>query len=166
MTEALSQDEVVLRPATPADEEFLYGVYAASRSAEFAALGWDPGQLDAFLRMQFEMRTRSYAMQTSKAETSIIEYEGVRAGGVIVDRDETRITLTDIAVAPDFRGKGIASEIIGRLQAEAVEAERPIDLDVDKSNAVAFRLYQKLGFEIVGETDLGLQMRWTPQIEK
>jgi len=166
MTEALIQDRVDLRPATASDEEFLYCVYAASRSDEFAPLGWDAGQLDTFLKMQFDMQTRSYGMQSPNAETSVIEYESNPAGRVIVDRDDARIYLTDIAVAPEFRGKRIASTVIERLQVEATETERPIYLNVDKSNTAAFRLYQKHGFEIVSETDLGFQMRWTTSTAK
>jgi ribosomal protein S18 acetylase RimI-like enzyme len=162
MTEGLSQNCVVVRQMTPADEEFLCGVYAASRSAEFAVLGWDRVQLDAFLRVQFETQTRAYAMQSPNAETSVIEYEGVRTGRLIVDHDPAHTSLIDIAIAPEFRRNGIASTVIRQLQDEAAEAEHPIILNVDKSNGVAFGLYQKLGFEIVGETDLGFQMRWIP----
>jgi ribosomal protein S18 acetylase RimI-like enzyme len=128
--------------------------------------GWDSAEQQAFLRMQFDMKARAYAMQYPRAEHSIIVQGGKAAGRLIVDRDAARMSLTDIAVMPEFRGKAIATTIIKRLQQEAIRTGRPIDLNVDKANPLAFQLYRKLGFDIVSETDLDLQMRWTPKRKK
>src|SRR5688500_18354028 len=110
--------------------------------------------------MQFAMRVRSYAMQFPAAVTYIVLFGGMRAGSMIVDRADRYILLTDIAVLPAFRDKGIASHLIGELKREAAASGKPLTLNVDKSNANAFRLYVSLGFVITDESDLGFSMQW------
>lgn len=154
--------EIKLRPVGDHDEAFLREVYACSRDAEVAAFGWDEVQRAAFLAMQFSIQQRAYAMQCPLAETSVILCGDVPAGRLIVERLAGEISLTDIAVLPEFRGRGIASGLIRELQAEAADAAIPVTLHVDRANAVAFKLYEKLGFTVTSETQLNFAMQWTP----
>src|SRR5436305_1584692 len=130
--------DVVLRAVTSADEEFLVRLYGSTRP-EIAMFGWDDAEQHAFIRMQFDMQRRSYAIQSPNAEHSIIIHQKRQAGRLIVDRDPAAISLADIAVLPEYRGKGIATKIIGRLQDEASRAGRSIELTVERMNGGAFQ---------------------------
>ena len=154
-------EKIALRPAEDDDGEFLYSVYASTRGSEVAGFGWPQEQQDAFLRMQFEMRRRSYAMQYPQAESRVILYDDAPAGSLVIDRTASHISLTDIAVLPEFQGRGIAGQIIAELQHEAESAGVPVVLCVDKGNLHARRLYENLGFETAGETELTVEMCWT-----
>lgn len=60
--------------------------------------------------------------------------------------------ITNVAAHPDFRRRGIASEVLTFLEKEA--AERGIDslfLEVRRSNTAAQSLYLKMGFSVIGE---------------
>ena len=153
--------DVVLRAVTPNDEAFLLRLYGSTRP-EIAQFGWDAAEQQAFITMQSQMQTRFYAMQYPNAEQSVITYQGQSAGRVIVDRAPAANSLTDIAVLPEFRGKGIATTVITRLQEEATRTGRDIDLTVERMNASAFHLYRKLGFEVTGEDQIHLAMKWSP----
>lgn len=153
-------DKIALRPVEAIDGSFLFSVYASTRQTEVSAFGWTDEQQDAFLRMQFEMRRRSYLMQCPQAESSVILCGDAPAGSIIVDRTPDHISITDIAVLPEFRRRGIAGKVIAELQHEADNAGVPVVLSVDKSNLNARRLYERLGFEPVGETELTIEMRW------
>lgn len=151
---------ITLRPANDGDEAFLLAVYASTRSGEVAAFGWDAAQQRAFLEMQFSVRQRAYAMQYPDAKCSVVLCDGEPAGEIMVDRSKTRIELTDIAVLPEFRGRGIATRLIRDLQNEAAKAGLPLTLSVDRANVNAFNLYSKLGFTVTGETEFNLVMEW------
>lgn len=153
-------DKIALRPVCEDDGEFLFSVYASTRSGEVAAFGWPEDQQNAFLRMQFEMRRRSYLMQYPQAENSVILCGGAPAGSIIINRTTEHISVTDIAVIPEFQGRGIAGQIIAELQHEAESAGVPVVLCVDKANLKARKLYDKLGFEPMGETELSVEMSW------
>ena len=152
---------ISLRP-TQHDEEFLCEVYCSQRRAEVAAFGWETAQQDAFLRMQFNVRQQSYKMQFPTAEHSIILIDETPAGSIIVDRSPDHISLTDIAVLPQYQRRGIATQLLRRLQDEAAHAKKPLVLSVEKSNDRAFKLYKACDFEITGESTFSYSMQWNP----
>lgn len=157
--------DVALRPVTPNDDAFLMRLYGTTRP-EIEQFGWSKAEKQAFISMQFQMQTRSYAMQFPEADINIITFEGQNAGRVIINRTAIAISLTDIAVMPEFRGRGIAMTVIERLQEEAAQIGRDVELSVERMNANAFRLYRKLGFDLVGEDQVYLAMRWSPTKKK
>lgn len=62
------------------------------------------------------------------------------------------VYITNVAVLPSHRGQGIGAMLVGFLK-EYSKAENAefITLEVRKSNSVAIRLYEKMGFKVVGE---------------
>lgn len=150
------------REATADDREFLYRVYASSRADEVAMFGWDDAQSEVFLRSQFDIRERAYAMQSPDASNRVIMFAGENAGSMIVNRGSTTVTLVDIAVLPEYRRRGIASHFLRELQAHARDENRTVVLHVEKINANAFNLYRKHDFAVSAENDLYYEMTWTP----
>ncbi|MBP6001802.1 MAG: GNAT family N-acetyltransferase [Pyrinomonadaceae bacterium] len=151
---------VSLRIAGTEDTAFLRRVYFSSRHDEVAMFGWNEAQATAFLEMQFSLQVRAYAMQFPTAESLVILCDGERAGRMVIDRRAREISLVDIAVLPQFRQNGIATELIRGLQAEAAENDQTVELHVAKINPKAFALYQRLGFCVTGETPLHFEMSW------
>jgi ribosomal protein S18 acetylase RimI-like enzyme len=154
--------KISLRNVTPNDEAFLLRLYGTTRP-EVGLFGWDEAEQQAFIAMQFQMQARSYVMEFPNADHSVITYGGKSAGRAIVNRTPTAISLTDIAVMPEFRGKGIATTVIERLQDESVRTDRNIELTVERTNETAFHLYRRLGFEVTGESEIHLAMTWSPE---
>lgn len=146
-----------LRPATPDDEAFLFELYASTRAEEIAAWGWPPAQRDVFLRMQFLAQQRSYAAQFPGAEHRIILIDGARAGRLLVSREPGRRRLVDIALLPQHRGAGVGTALLRDLLAGAAACGEEVLLHVLKGNPAA-RLYERLGFVKVGETETHLAM--------
>lgn len=153
-----AKKNIVLAPVNESDGELIDEIYFYTRNEEFAALGWSDEQLKPFLKMQCDYQRQSYKMQFPNAEFSMIVFEDKKVGRLIVDRAEDEIRLVDIAILPEFRSLGIGSQIIGDLFLEAEKSDKPVGLQVEKNNQKAFHLYQKLGFEIVGENDIYISM--------
>ena len=61
--------------------------------------------------------------------------------------DKTGYYLANLAVDPEYRGKGIASA----LMVKAIEGKDLCRLECVKENTGAWRVYERLGFEITGE---------------
>ncbi len=60
--------------------------------------------------------------------------------------------ITNVAVLPKYRRRGIASALIGAMIREANTLSLGLlTLEVRRSNAAAQSLYKKFGFEIIGE---------------
>ncbi|MEP6900139.1 MAG: GNAT family N-acetyltransferase [Actinomycetota bacterium] len=140
------------------DREFIEKVYFSTRMDEFAILGWLPEQLEAFLKMQLDYQQKSYQMQFPNAENYVIKSENESVGRILTFCDENELRLIDIAVLPEFRGKGIGSFLITNLIEQAGKKNKKLALQVLKSNPKAFKLYQRLGFIVDGEDDLYFSM--------
>ncbi|HET6570143.1 MAG TPA: ribosomal protein S18-alanine N-acetyltransferase [Solirubrobacterales bacterium] len=76
--------------------------------------------------------------------------DGERLHGYLVCSRYDRVWhVMNVAVAPERRRRGVASEMLSRLLAEAGR-ELPFTLEVRVSNRDAIAMYEKLGFRSAG----------------
>ncbi len=152
----------LLRPSSSDDQDFLFQLYASTRQAEFAALGWDSAQLEPLLRMQFASQQRWYETAYAQAEQQIVMLGETPIGRIIVQRAANANTLVDISLLPAHRGSGIGGGLICDLIAECSQAHVPLRLQVLKTNPAA-HLYERLGFVQTGEDGMYVQMEKQPE---
>jgi ribosomal protein S18 acetylase RimI-like enzyme len=148
-----------LRPVTESDREFLLGVYASTREQELDRVEWEPGVREAFLEHQFGAQDHHYRTHYPGATLDVIEVDGERAGRLYVHRGDTDIRIIDIALAPEFRRRGIGTELLRELMDEAAASGRSLSIHVEVENP-ARRLYERLGFVTAGEQGVYVLMRW------
>jgi ribosomal protein S18 acetylase RimI-like enzyme len=157
----LPHQEFSLRIATPEDNEFLYQLYASTRADELAAAGFSPEQHEAFCRMQFGFRQQHYGAHFGHAQDRILLFDGVTVGRELITRDPNVISLTDIAILPTYRCRGMGGALLRGLISESVERTIPIELHVDQGSR-ALALYQRHGFVIVEDQFPNWFMRRSP----
>jgi ribosomal protein S18 acetylase RimI-like enzyme len=63
----------------------------------------------------------------------------------------TRFQVGGVYVHPDYRSLGIARRMAGEFVASLIAQGRGISLFVKKTNPCALRVYQRIGFEILGD---------------
>ena len=66
--------------------------------------------------------------------------------------------LIDIALLPEQRNAGIGAQLVAPLIQQALAAGRPLEAHVHRDNP-ACRLWRRLGFEIVADDGVYLQIR-------
>jgi ribosomal protein S18 acetylase RimI-like enzyme len=150
-----------LRPTQPEDEPFLFEVYAGTRADEMALVSWPTEQKYAFLQMQSNAQRQSYTQQFPAAQWNIVLRDAESIGRLIVDQADDAIHLLDIALLPEYRNAGIGTLLIQNLLDEAAQINKPVQLHVDKNNR-AQRLYDRLGFRVIGDTGIYFSMEWRP----
>lgn len=94
---------------------------------------------------QEEMQNKLAVYFTAKTDGGCIGYAGfwnvAGEGGI-----------TNIAVLPDYRRKGVGTALVSALVREARELNLDLlTLEVRKSNFAAQGLYKSFGFDIIGE---------------
>ena len=125
-------------------------MYASTRQEELTVTRWSQDQIDAFLEMQFEAQHRHYHANYTDTTWDLILVDGEPAGRLYVARWEDQVRIVDIALLPEYRGRGIGTRLIEELFAEADSSGRPVRIHVEMNNP-AMTLYRRLGFEQVGD---------------
>ena len=143
------------------DLEFLQSLYASTRKEELHQVPWDEAKKDQFLDMQFRAQHQHYQDNYPNAEFLLIEQSGEAVGRVYLDRRDDEFRLIDIALLPEHRNQGWGGAMMQDLLDEAREASLPVTIHVESFNP-AFRLYQRLGFEIAEDRGVYQFMRWLP----
>jgi ribosomal protein S18 acetylase RimI-like enzyme len=148
---------VALRPATADDYAFFARVYASTRVEELAPVPFTDEQRDAFLAQQFEAQTSHYASAYPGASFDVVLVDGESAGRLIVLRGEREIRLVDVALLPEWRGRGVGTRLLAPILAEADAAGATVTIHVEQMNR-ARGLYERLGFERAGEHGIYIRM--------
>lgn len=138
-----------LRAASEADRPFCWQLLQESMKPYVAATwGWDEADQLARFEAAFDPRT-----------AQIIEIDDHAVGLLQVDFSSTPVRLLNIQLAPSFQGRGVGRGIIRVVLEQA--GGRGVWLQVLKVNP-AKRLYERMGFRPIEETETHWQMLYNP----
>ena len=133
-----------IRFATPDDHDLIYTLKTESvRPYVEKIWGWD----EDYQKKDFD---GDFAHMD---QFNVIEIDGRFVGFVQYYFEYPYFEVVEIHLLPEFRGKGIGSEILRYLQKVCIAHDRKIRIGCFKENHRAKYLYQKLGFMQTEETD-------------
>ncbi len=159
---ALAAADLALRPEQTNDLAWLEDLYASTRSGELAPVPWPEATKRAFLQQQFALQRAHYLRHFVDADFLIAQAGDVRLGRLYLHSTATQHTLVDISLLPEWRSRGVGSQLIAYAQAMAREAGCVLSLHVLHANPAAQRLYGRLGFVAGDSNQTHLQMHWHP----
>jgi ribosomal protein S18 acetylase RimI-like enzyme len=156
------EDIAYLRPCTEADDAFVYDVFCTTWESEVAAL---PNQNLAqhVLRIQHIAQERRFASRYPAHQRYIVLAGDERAGRLYVHESDSTMHVVDLTLMPQFRDRGIGSQIFRDLFAYAADKGTTITLRVERRNERAAMLYSRLGFELTTMDDLDNYFEWVPE---
>jgi ribosomal protein S18 acetylase RimI-like enzyme len=134
---------ISFRPVTDDDYEYLYALNKRTMR-DYAEQTYGPWN-EAIARQIF-------AERWSPESTRIMVIDGQDGGMLEVIPGDTSVWLANIRVAPEHQGQGIGTRLISEVLADAHGRGLPVTLRVLKVNP-ARRLYERLGFVVIGETE-------------
>ena len=121
---------------------------------------WDAQTKRRFLDQQFALQHTHFVNHFGEADFLAIEREPNKPIGRYYVYRGDPMNIVDIALLPEYCGRGIGAALIGHTLAEARERGCSVLLHVTKANHRAFKLYQRLGFTVGGDAGLHWMMRW------
>jgi ribosomal protein S18 acetylase RimI-like enzyme len=151
-----------LRACTPADDAFLYDVFATTWESEVAAL---PNQNLArhVLRIQHIAQERRFGKRFAGYQRFVVlDDEGVPAGRLYVCDTVSTMHVVDLTLLPQFQERGIGTRILRDLIGEVGRTGQRLDLRVARSNERAMDLYARLGLELVDADHVDHTFSWDP----
>jgi ribosomal protein S18 acetylase RimI-like enzyme len=123
-----------------------------------SASGWDVQTINTFVQHQFELQSHHYQQRFPDGEFWLIERDGHPIGRLYLCWGETRVQLIDISLLPEVRGAGLGSALLTDVIARASARRLAVELHVEAHNP-ALRLYQRLGFSIIEDKGIYLEMQ-------
>ncbi|KAK1749401.1 acyl-CoA N-acyltransferase [Echria macrotheca] len=190
-----SRPPFYLRPATNDDEDQCYHIHRASmRDVVAKVYGWDEDFQRAYFAREWDPQEIQVIMMTTTMGSSGVDERKVEEGRGLVGENpgepnldeshqemegENHLTvgsitlvdkpdclrLTGFEITPEFQGRGIGTEILRDLQARAAARRVPLYLSVFVVNEQAKALYDRMGFEEIGRSDIKIEMRWVEKAE-
>src|SRR5881392_3180544 len=107
-----------LRPATPADRDFLFALHeAAMRPYVDATWGWNDVEQEHLFDQNFVPATQQ-----------IIRLHGIDAGMLSLEESDEEIWLALIEILPRFQGRRLGTEIIQSVLDRGAAAGKPVTL--------------------------------------
>ena len=142
--------EVLRRPATPWDHEFIEEAHVrALGPTALVGYGWT------------EERTRKqFHHEIDVAHCWVISAEGMRAGYLSLQHKDSHWYMDAIAIMPNFQRRGVGEAAMRDVMLEA--GRRPIRLSVLFTNR-ARTLYRRLGFRVIGGDRQRELLEWRAQ---
>ncbi len=152
---------ITLRPVTPDDEPFLRTLIGEVVVDELGAQAWPEAVRMPLVDMQYRARCQGLRATYADAAERLVLLETEAIGWIVTARTPDCFVLADIAILRVHRGGGIGGGLIRDFQSEAANAGVPVRLSVVRQNP-ARRLYERLGFEVIGSDEIRYSMQWMP----
>lgn len=130
-----------LKIADEQDVEFLIDVLILS----------DPDEPDANTSLIKQCKIRVLAdirTQMPNNITYVIERDGYQVGRLRLVETDKELYIGGIQLLPAYQGLGLGSSIICSLITKACESNKNLQLEVQKNNTKAKKLYLRLGFTV------------------
>lgn len=137
--------------ASPGDEAWLEGLRRRAYADLFHATwgGWDE-----------ERHSRQFSECMKRGRISIIEVGGERVGMVQVFEESDAVEIGEIQVDQRHQSRGVGTSVLLDVISNASARGRDVRLSVGLKNREAIRLYERLGFVSVGQSETHCHMRY------
>lgn len=120
----------------------VYEIFKSAYRLEAEILGIGPTQ---FFPLQ---RTRD-DLEKSNDEVFVLEYSGVIAGAVFLEKSSAAITISNLVVDPEHFRKGFGKALVNHIIERYPTTEFWVGTGF--KNSPAIKLYEKVGFIAVGD---------------
>jgi ribosomal protein S18 acetylase RimI-like enzyme len=145
---------ITARPATLDDVDALVQVLCAIAGLP---AGHVRGRLEEDFRHDALEQVRG---EITDSITYVICVDDARVGRLRVVRTTAYIEIAGLQIDPARQSQGIGTAMITGILDEGRRTGMHVELDVNKENPDAERLYTRLGFRRIGENGKDYRMRW------
>ena len=152
---------VATRPATEQDDAFLFALFKAVRSPDFAHVPMPAAQLEMLMSMQYAWQKHSYAALYPGGD-AIVLLDEQPIGRIWLYLGPAEHYLVDIALMPEFQNRGIGAALVREAIAAARAAGVRLGCSVAVTNTGSLRFHQRLGFQIVGHNEIYYDLAMEP----
>lgn len=143
-------DEIRLTPFVSEDLKAAFQLYEETlRSVVDRAFGWE----DGFQRERFASRYELSWFHWVEASAN-------RVGYVCFFEKSDELHMSLLIIDPKFQGRSFGRKVMSLLQNRAKQSSKRVTLSSFKKNEAAISFYQKLGYQITGEDEHFVDLKY------
>jgi GNAT superfamily N-acetyltransferase len=150
------------RPESAIDGAFLFTLFESVKGPDIARMPVDDRMKVQLLHMQYTAMTQSYRTSFATEAFNIITMDNTPVGRLITEAIKGCIHIIYIALLPAWRHRGISSQLMRALLAEAQARHLPCEATVALDNIASLRLWTGLGFTEQSRDTANVILRWSP----
>ncbi|NIP92247.1 MAG: GNAT family N-acetyltransferase [Akkermansiaceae bacterium] len=137
--------------ASPEDEAWLDGLRRRAYEDLFEATwgGWDEAR-----------HSRQFSESMRRGHISIIEIGGRRVGMIQLLAHTDAVEVAEIQIDPSHQDRGVGTRVLLDVISDASARGRDVRLSVALTNRKAIKLYERLGFSSVEQSETHCHMRY------
>ncbi len=105
---------------------------------------------------------RHFTACLERGHISVIEVHGARVGMVQIFNEPTAVEVAEIQVHPSHQNRGLGTCVLRDVIATAGDRRKAVRLRLGLENDKALRLYQRLGFRLVAQSETHNHMELEP----
>lgn len=102
---------------------------------------------------------RHFSACMEHGHISVIEVGGERVGMIQLLEHADALEVAEVQIDPIHQGRGIGTDVLRSVISQAETHGRPVRLKVGLQNKGAIRLYERIGFAVVGQSETHCSMR-------
>ena len=143
---------MIIQKATALDKAQIFEMHVSLFKGHINEIwGWDN-----------DWQRANFDKEWEDSNTELITHEGDCLGYLQTRLDKDHIYVLSLGILPEFQSIQFGAKAMRVLMNRAAEKQLPIKLNVFKTNLRVIQFYNKLGFEVVGDNNNGVTMRWSP----
>ena len=142
---------ITKRPATDNDKDMVRDIHHAA---------YRPWVVEQFGPWNQHIQDKFFDESWSKLGYMMLEEEGIPCGYIALTVEVDGLHVRELAIAPDFQGRGIGSTVFRELKSDARVDGLPIKLRAFRKNFKAIEFYKHIGFKVVGLENEQILFEW------
>ena len=119
-------------------------------------MGFDEAAREVLLDLQFRAQRQAWEAKFLGAEHELILVEGRPVGRIWLAWSPEDCRVVDVALLPEYRRRGVGTQVYSEILAEADRRGIPVRTTVDPANGPSMAFHLRCGFEVVAEDDAWL----------
>ena len=143
------------RPVTVNDVDFMVELFLALRRQREPDTDLD---VEAIVSGTRAATIEQAEGRLEDSVTYVIELAGTPIGRLRIVRTDSMLEIAGLQIHPTYQGRGVGTAVVSAHVREAQTLQVPTMLGVDKDNPDARRLYLRLGFTDIAETETEYRM--------
>lgn len=96
-----------------------------------------------------QWQKENFSKEWKRDDFEVVKHKDLVIGYLQFSKESDHIYLHNIALDPDFQGKGLGSHLLERIIKKAQKLCTVVELSVHPRNKVALKLYEKFDFEVI-----------------